>query len=241
MKIARILLILVVGLSFSDLATANDTLLNDVAEVSFVDTGGNTDTTSLVVKNTLKYQPHEKWQTTWGLKVLFAESDGVKTGENYITDLRLDYRLNERLYSFGLAAWLRDRFAGINNRYYFGAGLGYSILNGPKHNLAAEAGANYTIEEFTDKSNNGFLGARAFTKYDYLFTEKSKFTAWVEYLPDFKDTDNYNFNTEASLTSALNNFLSLKGSYLVKYDNKPAVGATEKDTIVSLALVMNLI
>lgn len=215
--------------------------LSDVAELSFVDTGGNTDNKNLVLVNTLKYRPGGSWQITWGGKVFFAETDEERTGENYRTDLRLDYEFTQRAYSFGLAAWMRDRFAELNNRYYTGLGAGYRILTGPKHKWLAEAGVNYTLEEFTDKTDEGFPSARTFTQYSYSFTKKNVFSVWAEYLPDLQDSTNYNVNAEAALISALNGFLSLKGSYLFQFDNNPAPGATETDTIISLTLVLNLV
>ncbi len=113
-------------------------------------------------------------------------------------------------------------------------------------------GLTYTFDEFTDdylttkflpggKTEDDYLGGRVFAEYSYTFTEKTKFTTWLEYLPDFEDDGNYNINVEAAIISALNGFLSLKTSYLVKYDNRPPTGAIDTDKILSISLVVNMI
>src|SRR3990172_13020409 len=52
---------------------------------------------------------------------------------------------------------------------------------------------------------------------------------------------NYNINSETALISAISTFLSMKGSYVIRYDHQPAAGTKETDTILGITLVMNLI
>jgi len=226
--------------------------ISDDTELGYVDTSGNTDVTTFILNNTFKYLPSDRIEETWKLNLLYSETDGEKKGQRYGTDLRLDYKFTPRAYTFGLASWLMDKFAGLDSRYIFGAGAGYKVLAGPKHTLLFEAGLNYTLEKFTDKylttkflpeteTENDYLGGRTFSEYGYSLTEKNKFTAWIEYLPDFEDDDNYNINGETALISILNGFLSLKTSYLIKYNNQPPAGATDTDRILSVNLVVNMI
>ncbi len=89
-------------------------------------------------------------------------------------------------------------------------------------------------------SKKDYLGGRAFASYEYAFTEKNKFSQSVEYLYDFEDGDNYNVLSETGLISALSDYLSLKASYVVKYDNEPVPSTLkETDTILSVTLVVN--
>ncbi|HEX9759241.1 MAG TPA: DUF481 domain-containing protein [Nitrospiria bacterium] len=226
--------------------------ISDDSELGYVDSSGNTDVTTFILNNTFKFLPSDHLEGTWKLNLLYSETDGEKKGQRYGTDLRAEYKFTQRAYSFGLASWLRDKFAGVDSRLFFGGGAGYRLLTGPKHKLLGEAGLNYTLDEFTDKylttkfpmdydRTNDYVGGRVFGEYAYFFTKKNRFTAWIEYLPDFEDDGNYNVNGEAALISALNGFLSLKASYLVKYDNEPPLGATDTDKILSLNLVVNMI
>lgn len=179
-------------------------------------------------------------QGEWKVGALYGETDGEKIAESYFTDLRLDYLFTNRFYSFAAAGWSQDEFAGIDSRYYVGPGVGYKFLTGPKHFLLGEAGANYVNEEYTDDTDEDYIVGRAYASYEYAFTEKNRFSQSVEYLYDFEDGDNYNVLSETALISALSDYLSLKTSYVVKYDNEPVPSTLkETDTILSVTLVVN--
>lgn len=221
-------------------ADAEEKRWSEQAELSFVDTGGNTDITTLAAKNLLKYKFSEKWQGEWTVGALYGETDGQKNAESYFSDLRLDYLFTNRLYSFAAAGWSQDEFAGIDSRYYVGPGVGYKFIAGPKHFLLGEVGANHVYEEYTDDTDEAYIEGRAYARYEYAFTQKNKFSQSVEYLYDFEDGDNYDVNSETALISALSDYLSLKTSYVVKYDNQPVPSTLkETDTILSVALVVN--
>jgi putative salt-induced outer membrane protein len=220
-------------------AQAGDGKWKDEAELTIVDTSGNTDVSTLSAKNTLTIPISGKTKGTWKLGALYGKSDGEKNAESYSTEIRLDHSYTERFYSFGYGGWFKDRFSGIDARYYLGAGGGYRFFLGPKHFLLGEGGLTYTSEEYTDNTDNDFLGGRLFGKYEYHFNDKNKFTQSLELLADFSRFENWNLNSETAIVSALNSWLSLKASYLVRYDNEP-VGALKKtDRILGVALVAN--
>jgi putative salt-induced outer membrane protein len=213
---------------------------SDQAELSFVDTAGNTDVTSLAAKNRLRYAFSEDLVGSWKLAALYAETDGEKTAESYATELRMDYDYTDKIYFAGIGGWFKDEFAGIESRYYIGPAVGYRYLTGPKHFLTGEAGLNYVMEEYTDETDSNYLQGRLFGIYEYAFTDKNRFSQSLEFLYDFEDSDNYNINSETAVISALTDAFSLKASYVIKYDNEP-VPATldDTDTILSVALVAN--
>ena len=240
MKNMKVLAVLIVILFIAAPAQAQEKKWVDEAELSFVDTGGNTDITSLLAKNLLKYTFSEKLQGAWKLGALYAKSDGVKRAESYFTELRADYLYTESLYFLGIAGWLKDEFAGIDSRYYLGPGVGCKYFTGPKHFLIAEAGLNYAQEEYTNSIDENFIQGRLFAQYDYAFTKKDKFFQSLEFLYDFEDSDNYNINSETALISALSDYLSLKASYVIRHDNEPAPKTLdETDTVLAITLVVN--
>ncbi len=220
-------------------AQAQDRKWHDEAELTFVDTGGNTDVTTLSAKNTLTVPFTAQTKGTWKLGGLYGKSDGEKNAESYFTEVRVDHSHTERVYSFGYGGWFQDKFAGIDARYYLGAGGGYRFLTGPKHILLGEAGLAYTKEDYTDSTDNDFLGGRLFGKYEFRFNEKNRFTQSLEWLPDTSEFENWNLNSESAVVSALNSWLSLKGSYVVKYDNDPVGNLKKADRILGVALVAN--
>ena len=241
MKNLRLFAVLLgIILVFAPQSFAEDKSWGNQAELSFVDTGGNTDLMSVSGKNLLTYKFNEKFKGAWKIAALYGETDGEKNAESYLTELRLDYLITEKLFAYGVAGWMKDEFAGIKAKYYLGPGVGYVFLNGPKNFLSAEAGVNYTSDEYTDNTERDYAGGRTFAKYEYAFTEKNRLSQSAEFLYDFDDNENYVIISETALKSAINDSLSLKASYIVTYDNQPVPKTLEEtDTILALTLVVN--
>jgi len=212
----------------------------DEDELSLIDTNGNTEVSNLSATNILQYAFDENLKGTWKLRALYGESDGARNAESYSTEVRLDYLFTDQLYTAGIAGWLKDEFAGIEAKYYIGPAVGYRLFTGPRHFLLGEVGLNYVTEKYIDNTDEQFIEGRAFVKYEYAFTEKNKFSQSLEFLYNAYDSDDYKVNSETALISALNNYLSLKASYEIKYANKPTPQTLDDtDTVFSLALVVN--
>ncbi|QTA93867.1 DUF481 domain-containing protein [Desulfonema magnum] len=210
-------------------------------ELSFSDTGGNTDVVNLSANTIWKYKFNEKLEGSWKLSGLYGESDSEKNAENYSTKLRADYLFSKRFYSAITAGWLKDEFAGIKHRYQLGSpSVGYKFFSGPKQFLKSEASIDYVKEEYTDDTEADFPLARAFTEYEYAFTEKQKFSQSLEFRYDFESSDNYDGHSVTALTSALSDNLSLKASYEIKYDNEPVPSTLNKtDTSLGISLIIH--
>jgi len=240
-KLAFFIMVVCIGLVVAVASSfAEEKALSDEGEVSYVQTDGNTKVTTLSAKNLLKYKFNEQLLGSWKIGAVSAETSNVKTAESYFTDLKLDYQNTLRLYSYVNAGWQQNKFAGIDEHIYGGAGIGYKFLDGPAHFLIGELGVMYVADKYTDSTKKDYPGGRAFAKYTYAFTEKNKFSQSLEYLHNFDDSDRYNVNSETAVISALSGILSLKAAYLVNYTNAP-IPATlkKKDSMLTVALVVN--
>jgi putative salt-induced outer membrane protein len=208
---------------------------------ALVNTTGNSDTLTVAGKNEMKYKFTDKWTGSWVAGGLYAENSNHKTAERYFTDLRADYSITERWYAYGLGTWLRDKFAGFDNRVGVGPGVGYKFLTGPKQFLLGETGLNYVVEDYEDKgeSTERFIEGRLFGKYEYAFTDKIKASQSLEYLQSFKDSSLWKLNSVTALVTALTDTLALKVSYSVFYNNDPRPSdLDDTDTFLATALVI---
>ena len=235
-SLVPLLIVILVGLagisSAADPEPDEKKRLSNETSLSLVNTTGNTETLSLAGKNELKYQFSEKWTGSWVLGALY---------ERYYTDLRADYLITDRWYAYGLGSWFQDKFAGFDNRIGIGPGLGYKILLGPVHFLHFEGGANYTDEDYTaeDEDNRDFMEGRLFGKYEWRFTEKTKFSQGLEYLQGFNDSRTWKINSESALITAMTDILALKVSYSILHNNDPRPSDLEKtDTVFATSLVI---
>jgi putative salt-induced outer membrane protein len=221
-------------------SSAQERNWEDAAELSYVQTGGNTEVLTFSGKNSIKYAFSESWTSEWDVGLLYGKTDGEKTAEQYYTDLRTDYNFSDNLYYFLLGGWEKDRFSGLDKRIYLGPGMGYNILTGETHFLSTEAGIDYATEDFTDGSDHEFMEGRVLSEYEYVFNPKTKFKQTAKYLHNFEDADKFRINTVSSLTTQLNDMFSLKVNYELKYRNQPSPRTLKKtDTLFSVALVVN--
>jgi len=211
---------------------------SDQAEFSLVDAKGNTKATALSLKNELKYAFNPKLNGSWKIGVLYNESNDQTNAESYATDLKLDYLIDTKTYGYGIAGWLKNRFAGLDPRYTAGGGVGYKFLPGPAHMLVGEAGLGFTSDNHSDGTRHDYLNGRLFGKYTLAFTPKNSFSQSLEYLHEFSRSDNFNLISETALVAALNDVLSMKASYTITYANAP-IPETIKNTdrILGVSLV----
>lgn len=213
---------------------------NDQAELSLLDNSGNSDDTTLLLKNELKYAFNPKLNGSWKIGILYEESNGQKDAESYSTDLKLDYLLDDRTYSYGNAGWLKNPFDGLDPRFTVGGGVGYKFLTGPTHTLIGEAGLGYTVDNYIDNTRHDYLDGRLFGKYAYAFTPKSSFSQSFEYMDDFSKFENYSVISETALIAALTDVLSMKASYTVRYANVPIPeNIKNTDRILGMSLLAN--
>lgn len=219
---------------------AEDKAIKNEAELSYLDTSGNTETTTFKAKNALTWNASAKAKLIWLVSGLYGESDGVKNAEQYATELRGDYLVTERFYASLIAGWLQDEFAGLENKYYAGPAAGYIFLNGPKHFLKSELEVDYVKEEYVDNTDENYMRGSVLAQYDYAFTDKNKFSQTVKYGVDLEDGDKYEAKSITALICAINSSMSLKASYEVNYVNQPVPDTLDRtDKIFSTTLIIN--
>ena len=252
---------------------------SDVAEFGFVMTTGNADGSNLALSNKFKYA----WtnaELTFDAIALHAESttrditNPAPYGTVVVTDttkttassyaLALMYRQNitERFYWFTGGGWYQNFFAGIDDRYIAGGGVGYTFVKTERHLLKGELGLDYTHEVPIESpppdqvSTADFFGLRAYLGYEFKISEKSKLTEDLNLFSNFDTSSAWRVNSVTALTAGFTDNLALKVSYTVMYSNEPlfkyiaptppAPGADnalytfeKTDTILAVALVAN--
>lgn len=228
------LFLIVLAASFPPFASAD--LTNETA-AGITSTSGNSQVTSINLTQLNGYS----WEAnTFKLsgRYLLTSNEDIDTANNWGLGLRYERTFHERFSGFVAQGLEANTFAGILQNYITDLGGKYVLLKDEIYAWSIEGGYRYSLENRTDGDENAYHLLRAYSDLAVSLEKNvtAKFSA--EYLPNLTESENWQFNSEAALISALSEFLSLKVGYLLKYRNLLIPGAKEKtDTVFTTALV----
>jgi putative salt-induced outer membrane protein YdiY len=212
--------------------------LEATAQLTFLDTRGNSTSQSLGAGGEFIWRPNP-W--IYAGKLIFAqtESDDALTARSLAALFRASRSLNNRVAVYGQYDFLRDIFAGVEQRHVIEGGLSFLAVDAAPHRLRFDAGLGYLhetrpAEDFDSATLS--LGAG----YRLAISATSEFTYTPRFLLTLADAGAWKFDQDVALTAALNTVLSLKVSHTLRYSAEPPVGFDTTDTIMAISLVAKL-
>ena len=218
---------------------------SDSAELGFVATRGNSQTSTFGLKNSLVYD-HDKSRfevKLGGIRVvttdknIFAvgtatdfegvDGDPRTTAESYYFNGRYDRKITDRFFWFAGAGWDRNEPAGIRNRTTVGAGVGNIWIDVPSRNWRTDYALTETKEDDVVEPpdfNDTYGGARVSSKFTQKFGPQASGTYLNDTAvdEDFSDTSNWRVNMTNSVALNMSTRIALKVSLQWLYDNAPA-------------------
>lgn len=208
-------------------------------EAGYVSTSGNTEETSVKGRLDVNRETAE-WRYNVHFDSLNNESDGERTAEKYFASNRLGYQFDERNYVFGYASYDEDHFSGFDFQATVSAGYGRRLLNTETMQWDLEVGPGYRFSkvdaegtpEDGDESEEAIL--RVFSKYEWSFTETSKFS---QELSSEAGDDNTISKSITALQVRVIGALALKLSYTVKYTEEVPSDKEHADTETAVTLL----
>lgn len=164
----------------------------------------------------------------------FQKSNGVKTREQFLVGLQADYKINERIFAYGLGQWDRDRFQGIDSRWTASGGLGYRVIASDNLTLDVKAGPAWRRTSYTDGTStsriNGLAGLDMAAKLSDNITLTENANAFFG-----KGNDSYTSLT--ALNASISDNLTAQVSYLWQRESQPPVGKKNVDTTTRFSLI----
>ena len=198
-------------------------------------TSGNTDTAGLAASADLKREGID-WRHKLRLEATYQESNGVASRERYSATYEPNYKIDPRAYLYGSAQFESDRFLGYTERYSVSLGGGFSVLTGPKLRLSIEAGPGFRHTDFTDRSNETSLAARASADFRWQVAPTVTLT---QVASAYVQNPNSTVSSRSALSSKLLGPLSAELSYDVQYESNPTPGRTSTDTTSRVSLLVD--
>lgn len=216
----------------------------DTAELGYVMTSGNSDSSTLGLKNTLVYD----WESArFEMKLgavrvestpvpFFAvgtatdftreENDSELTAESYFLNGRYDHNITDRFFWFAGAGWDRNTFAGIQNRYAAFGGVGNIWFDTETIKWRTDYALTATKQEDVIEQpdlDDTFLGLRLSSTFLYKWSESGSYGNDTIFDENFDDTDDWRVNMTNWVAVNLSTHLALKVSLQWLYDNQPAL------------------
>ncbi|MEO1221867.1 MAG: DUF481 domain-containing protein, partial [Pseudomonadota bacterium] len=130
---------------------------------------GNADNTGVTASLALT-KDGINWRHKLAARADYQESEGVTTREQFLAAYEVNYKINDRLFTYALAQYERDRFQGFSARYSASGGLGYDILtDGPT--LSVKAGPAWRRTELIGGESTSNLAGNASFDFDWQIAE----------------------------------------------------------------------
>lgn len=202
-------------------------------DAGLVNTGGNTDVTSVSVGNKLIVLTGG-WHFTQTFGVTYARTGDSVTSEFWHASLRSDRDLSKRVALFFLTEYDRNIFAGVRARITPSLGIAALAIATKRDSLKIEVGGAYTVQDAAPPdTNRDYPAARGAVAFRHYLSAKAIFDQVVEVVPSLTSGDNVRINTETDITAPISRGIALKASYLIHYDGLPEPGHKSTDHILS--------
>jgi putative salt-induced outer membrane protein len=216
---------------------SNESTFRNESELGLAAANGNSKTSTFNAVQLNEWQKDVSTVSFQG-RYLLSSSNGVESAHFYQLKLRYAYALSDDFSLVGGPSYEKDKFVRIQHRYLFDLGMKYNVAKSERREILAEAGGRYMEERRYNGTKVDSKYGRLYSGWTENWNKNFSSKLWLEYLPNFSESKDYQANTEASLTAVLTDIFSIKTAFLLRYDNLPAPGARSKtDTLLTTALV----
>ena len=206
-----------------------------------VDLGGSYTTgasNSLAIYGAFKLNKEGlRWRQALSGRVDYSKSAGILSTDKDTAAYQPQYKLNDRLYVYGLGQFDRDRILGFAYRFTESAGLGYTVLPGNTLHLDLEAGPAVRETRYLGDLE-GFRETRLAARGSVNFLWKPNATIQLtEVAAIYFESDNSNITSTTALDTKLFGPLKVRFSYNITYEQDTPSEAKSLDTITTASIV----
>ena len=218
----------------------------DTADVSFVITGGNSQSATLGLKNRLE----RSWQRSsfkWTISAVRVETttltqtavlrppDDIEVTEEKLTELTAESYQSSASFerSFGKRVFwrvgsdvLRNTISGIDYRWSGVAGLGHTWFDRKRSKLQTSYGLALTTQQDVvpdPERDDTFVAARLGWDYRLALTSTTTFSSVFSLEQNLGDLEDTRIDTTNDVAVHISDRLALKASLQLQFANQPAL------------------
>lgn len=189
-----------------------------------------------------------KWRLKFRARADYQRSNGVTSREQYAAALEPEYKIDDRLFVYGLAQYDRDQFQGFSARYTVSGGIGYTVINEKDVKLNLKAGPAWRLTEFTDGGSDSSLAGLIGLDLGWQIAKNLKLTqgAGATLASDAQSLTSANvifssgtntITATTGLDAKIYGKLKARFSYVIEHETNPPEGRQKTDTLSRATLV----
>ncbi len=190
----------------------------------------------------------EDWRLKFRARADYQRSNGVTSREQYAAVLEPEYKIDDRLFIYGLAQYDRDRFQGFSSRYTVSGGIGYTVIKEKDIFLDVKAGPAWRLTEFTEGGSDSSIAGLIGLDLGWQIAKNLKLTqgAGATLASDAQSLTSANvifssgtntLTATTGLDAKINGKLSARLSYAIEHETNPPDGREKTDTLSRATLV----
>lgn len=188
------------------------------------------------------------WRLKFRARADYQRSNGVTSREQYAVAVEPEYKIDDRLFIYGLAQFDHDRFQGFSARYTVSGGIGYTVIKEDDINLDVKAGPAWRLTEFTEGGSDNSLAGLLGLDLGWKIADNLKLTqgAGATLASDAQSLTSANvifssgtntLTATTGLDAKINGKLTARFSYAIEHETNPPDGSEKTDTLSRATLV----
>ncbi|HEX8446052.1 MAG TPA: DUF481 domain-containing protein [Sphingomonas sp.] len=174
------------------------------------------------------------WRHKLTGRIDYQRTNGITSTERANLSYQPNYKIDNQLYTFGIAQYERDRLLGYTTRLTGGAGLGYSVFTEGPIRLDLEGGPALRQTDYVDQSTETGIAARASMAMTWKITPKVNVTQNASF---YLEPDNRNASSSTAIDTTIMGSLKARLSYNVQYERAAPTRSQSVDTLSRATLV----
>lgn len=211
------------------------------ADFGLVNTSGNTNVNTLNFSDAATLFTAHSNKVSQDLGITYGTVNNVVQTSLWTADVRDAYTLTPTVGFYGLVAFDRNVFAGIEDRFDESAGAALVPVHSGRHRLEIDLGASAVEQHATTPAGNlDYPGARGAFIYQYTFAKEAYVQQSVDDLTDVDRASNSLVNSKTSVVAPLSKHIALKAGYEIRYASDPPPGFRTTDRLLTTDLQLNL-
>lgn len=204
----------------------------------FAITSGNKDTSTYNASYAVVYTPHPRRTFKSEAFLIRGKTNAELSSDRVGLTIREEFRLSDRVFTFGQGQYSRDRFKRIQSLVAPTAGVGLTLAQTDMTTLTVDAGAGGVWEKNPYASVRASGAVTLTQKLTQAISDTTTLTQTLNGLWKTEDLANAYYQLGVSAALGVNSHIQLKIEAIDTYNTKPTgTGVQKNDVSMVFALV----